>query len=195
MASRQDHASANILGERGLRYKRNVLAISLIVTVLAWTNAPLGEVSLFGVSLPEHTNSESISWTVVAAILVYQFTMLTYYGWTDFVIWNLNVKHLFKLSVSKIYLGNIKEEDFDTLTEQGKTFIVRDVTKDDYGVYWRGRSTEHPQNVTEYSGASLLNDERTSIRRRLNAFMFLEFGTPFLWGLGSLIVATYRTWN
>ena len=61
MASRQDHASANILGERGLRYKRNTLAISLIVTVLAWTNAPLGEVSLFGVSLSEHTNSESIS--------------------------------------------------------------------------------------------------------------------------------------
>ncbi len=192
MASRQDHASANILGDRGLRYKRNVLAISLIVTVLAWTNAPLGDVSLFGVSLEHTTNSERTAWAVAAVILAYQFTMLSYYGWTDFADWNLNIKHIFQISVSKIYWGNIKEGDVDIFTESGKNFLIFALEKDDYGVYWKGRTAD---GGNAYIGHSLLNDERTSIKRRLNAFVLLEFGTPFLWGLGSLIVATYRIFN
>ncbi len=44
-------ATANILGERGLRYKRNVLAASLVVTVILWAGTSLGDVSIFGVSL------------------------------------------------------------------------------------------------------------------------------------------------
>jgi len=62
------------------------------------------------------------------------------------------------------------------------------------GLAGGGRSPDQ-MSVSRYKGSSLLNEEQESVRRRLSAFMFLEFGTPFLWGLGSLLVATRRIWN
>lgn len=193
MPNRTEITAANILGERGIRYKRNVLAISLIITVLAWTNAPLGGVSLFGVSLPESVDSEATAWAIAAILLAYQFLMMAYYGWTDLVIWNSSIKENFKTPVSKIYFRSLKEGDVDILTEQGKEFRVIKVRTDDFGKYWAGTTAKKGEGGgSSYGFQQLLNTERASIKRRLNAFIFLEFGTPFLWGLGSLVVAISR---
>ena len=76
---------SNILGERGVRYKRNVLAANLVTTVIFWAGTSLGDVSVFGVSLAksEIENREVAAWSVLFAILGYQWIMLTYYGLTD----------------------------------------------------------------------------------------------------------------
>ncbi len=82
-----DVSAANILGERGIRYKRNTLAASLIATVLYWTEASLGDVSLFGVSLSNAEDKEATAWTVFFLILIYQWLMLAHYGWGDWLSW------------------------------------------------------------------------------------------------------------
>jgi len=81
-----DVSAANILGERGIRYKRNTLVASLIATVLYLTNAALGDVSLFGVSLSNVEDKEAAAWIVFFVILIYHLIMLVYYGWMDWLI-------------------------------------------------------------------------------------------------------------
>jgi len=93
-----DVSSASILGDRGLRYKRNTLAACLIVTVLYWTDAPLGDVSLFGVSLSNVENKEAAAWLILLAILGYQWVMLTYYGWRDWRVWQRRIRDAFYFS-------------------------------------------------------------------------------------------------
>ncbi len=95
-----DVSAANILGERGIRYKRNTLAASLIATVLYLTNASLGDVSLFGVSLSNVEDKEAVAWMIFFAILGYQWVMLVYYGWMDWRIWQQRVRETFRLMIS-----------------------------------------------------------------------------------------------
>lgn len=191
MVSRLDIVTVNILGERGLRYKRNVLAISLIVTVLAWTGASLGSASLFGVSLSQSTNSEIIAWTIVEVILVYQFVMLVYYGWTDLVNWNFSVEENLKLPVLKIYFGNLKEGDIDHLHENNVVYKIYNVTKKSDSVQWSGKDIIE-DSVRNYGDGLIHNRESAAIRRSLNAFILLEFGTPYLWCIYSLYAALYK---
>lgn len=55
----------DILGERGLRYKRNVLVICLVATLVWLAHINLGKVSTFGVNLEEYTgNKTQAAWTV-----------------------------------------------------------------------------------------------------------------------------------
>ena len=100
-----DVSAASILGERGIRYKRNTLAASLIATVLYWTNASLGDVSLFGVSLSNVEDKEAAAWIIFFVILIYHWIMLTYYGWTDWRIWQERVRRTFKLHLETSPIG------------------------------------------------------------------------------------------
>ena len=103
----EDAATANILGERGLRYKRNVLAASLVATVILWAGTSLGDVSIFGVSLvrSEIENKEAVAWGVLFAILGYQWLMLTYYGLTDWRIWRQLIRVSYSLPAYPLFMG------------------------------------------------------------------------------------------
>ena len=178
-----DVSAANILGERGVRYKRNTLAASLIATVLYWTNASLGDVSLFGVSLSNVQDKEAAAWTVFFVILIYQWIMLTYYGWTDWRIWQKRIRHDLHFSPWNIaawmknraamWEGGMK-------TEQA---IIK-VIKIPGGLHWEAAKRGAVKTVVD-----LLNSDREMVRWRLAAFLTVEFGAPFLWGAACLYLA------
>lgn len=194
MASRAEIVGANIIGERGIRYKRNVLAISLIVTVLDWTNAPLGGVSLFDVSLPEDANAENFAWTIALAILVYQFGMLLYYGWTDFLLWHSQVVGEIGIPMRNIYFGNLKEGGcaLPSYPQGVGQHVIHTIDKTRGVLKWTAREKEN--EAASISG-EIYRSERASIRRRLRAFIFFEGVLPALWGGYSLIVAALRAFS
>ena len=171
----QDVSALSILGERGIRYKRNTLAASLIATVLFLTNAPLGDVSLFGVSLSSFQDKEAAAWIIFFVILIYQLIMLTYYGWTDWRIWQQRVRATFKLSVRNaafwIGKGTISL-DHGIPTD----FIVSYATKDPRNFDWTAISPGGGKRK-----GSVLHSDREYVRWRLLAFLTVEFGLPFLW--------------
>ena len=178
-----DVSAASILGERGIRYKRNTLAASLIATVLYWTKAPLGDVSLFGVSLSNVQDKEAAAWTIFFVILIYQWIMLTYYGWTDWRIWQQRVTETFNFSVRNTAFWINK----GTPVWQGGTpsdYIIRSTGYSSHHINW---SAKNSADVT--LGGNVRHDDRALIRWRLLAFLTIEFGLPFLWGLACLYLA------
>ncbi len=178
-----DVSAASILGERGIRYKRNTLAASLIATVLYLTSAPLGDVSLFGVSLSKVQDKEVAAWTIFFAILIYQWIMLTYYGWTDWRIWRQRVRTTFGLSVrnaafwidegTRLWVGGMSSD-----------YIIHSTGHGPQHINWSARNSE---DVVR--GGNVRHDERALIRWRVFAFLTIEFGLPFLWGLACLYLA------
>jgi hypothetical protein len=82
-------SSDYILGERGMRYKRKVLAASLVAGVIWWAGTSLGEVAIFGVSLAKSKieDRDAAAWVVLLLILGYQWINLIYYGLTDWRAW------------------------------------------------------------------------------------------------------------
>ena len=178
-----DVSAASILGERGIRYKRNTLAASLIATVLYWTNAPLGDVSIFGVSLSNVQDKEAAAWIIFFVILIYQWIMLTYYGWTDWRIWQQRVRVTFKLSVrnaafwisegTRVWLGGVPSDS-----------VIFSTANNPQNISWSARPPDGG-----VSGGNIRHDDRALIRWRLLAFLTIEFGLPFLWALACLSLA------
>ncbi len=178
-----DIAAASVLGERGVRYKRNTLAASLIATVLYWTNAHLGEVTLFGISLSDVEDKEAAAWMIFFAILSYQWVMLAYYGWTDWRIWQQQVRQTFSFSPRNVAFWM---NDGAVMWEDGapSKLIVYGTKVQPQGVKWTARN---PAGTT-YEGL-IPRSARVHIRWRLTAFLTMEFGLPFLWGLACLYLA------
>jgi len=178
-----DVSAANILGERGIRYKRNILAASLIATVLYWTEASLGEVSLFGVSLPNVEDKEADAWTIFLAILSYQSVMLAYYGGGDWRVWQQHIRETFSFSPLNIAF---RMRNGAVMWLQGvpseQVLIKIDIVP--HGFAW---SAEAPNKAA--STGSFGHIDRENIRWRLIAFLTIEFGLPFLWGLICLYIA------
>ncbi len=183
-----DVSAANILGERGIRYKRNTLAASLIATVLYWTEASLGDVSLFGVSLSNAEDKEATAWTVFFLILIYQWLMLAHYGWGDWLSWRDKISREFKFSVwaaafwikegTVMWDRGLPTNKFVTETKSvphGLSYDAATQREKD-----AGRSTHHDV---------IRNSDRENIRRRLLVFLTIEFGLPFLWGPACLFLA------
>ena len=175
--------AASILGERGMRYKRNTLAASLIATILYWTNAPLGEVSLFGVSLSNVEDKEPAAWAIFLVILAYQWVMLIYYGWTDWRIWQNRIRHDLNFSPWNIAAWM---KNGTAMWESGmKTEkAVINVNKMPGGLHWTAAKRGDAKSVS-----TLLNSDREMVRWRLAAFLTVEFGAPFLWGAACLFLA------
>ena len=182
-----DIAAASILGERGVRYKRNTLAASLIATVLYLTRAPLGEVSLFGVSLSNVEDKEAAGWMIFFAILSYQWVMLAYYGWTDWRIWQQQVRRTYKFSPRNVAFWM---NDGVVMWDGGvpSNFTVYTTTVQPDGIGW---GAQHPGPGAPGGRVKGLipRSAREQIRWRLTAFFTLEFGLPFLWGLACLYLA------
>ena len=180
-----DIAAASILGERGVRYKRNTLAASLIATVLYLTRAPLGEVSLFGVSLSNVEDKEAAGWMIFFAILSYQWVMLAYYGWTDWRIWQQQVRRTYKFSPRNVAFWM---NDGVVMWEGGapSNMIVCSIKVRPQGVRWDVRSREGGGRT---QNGVIPRSARANIRWRLIAFFTMEFGLPFVWGLACLILA------
>ena len=63
-----DVSTQPILSEQTGRYKRNTLIACLIITVLYFTDAPLGNVKFFGVWLSGVEDREATAWFVFAVI-------------------------------------------------------------------------------------------------------------------------------
>lgn len=178
-----DVSAASILGERGIRYKRNTLAASLIATVLYLTDAPLGKVSLFGVSLSNVEDKEVAAWMIFLAILSYQWVMLAYYGWRDWSVWQQRIRETFRISPLNIAFWIKKGA---VMWEEGMPsgFIVFRTKIVPQGVKWTARAAKGStfENFLRHS-------HRENIRWRLIAFLTIEFGLPFLWGLVCLYIA------
>ena len=183
--SATDVSDANILGERGLRYKRNTLAASLIATVLYWTDAPLGEVNFFGVGLSNVKDQEAVAWTVFLAILGYQWVMLTYYGCRDWSIWQQRIRQTFEISVWALAVWF--REGSDMWRDGAPTGLtVSKISTGPDGYRWEARTADGRQS---YSGGHFQHSHRANIRWRLTAFLTIEFGLPCLWGFGCLFIA------
>ena len=99
-----------ILSERGLRYKRNVLAVSLVTTIILYADLSLSEARLFGLSLdrPESAHEEAAAWVVLLGILGYQWLLLGYYGLTDWHVWREAVCSKYGLTISYLLLRSIR---------------------------------------------------------------------------------------
>ena len=184
MLGRDEGTRKDIIGERGLRYKRNVLAISLVVTILWLTAAHLEDVSLFGVKLPPNEMAEATAWAVVTAILLYQWILLFYYGWSDWIVWRDDIQGDVRLSISAIYRG-VKLGQFFHVGDHRGWAEFEAVTQLDSGVNWVARFVEGERKTF---GSGLQTQQRKDARARLNAFVVLEFGGPAVWGLASLLI-------
>ena len=179
-----DVSAASILGERGIRYKRNTLAASLIATVLYWTNASLEGVSLFGVSLSNVEDKEAAAWIIFSVILGYQWVMLTYYGWTDWSIWQQRVREAFHLSGQNIAFWI--NEGAEVWAHGVPSRRIISVNKNQpQGIGWEAKDLDGASTLR----VVLSHSDRNNIRWRLLAFLTMEFGLPFLWGLYCLYLA------
>lgn len=185
-----DVSATNILSERGVRYKRNALAASLIATVLYWTDAPLGQVNLFGVTLSNVEDQEAAAWTVFLAILSYQWVMLAYYGWRDWRVWQQRIRDTFYLSPVNIAFWMRKGA---VMWEHGAAseLAITTVSRGSLGINWTAQdpAKHRAQNVR------LVYGHQESIRWRLLAFSTIEFGLPFLWGFGCLCIAISKIFS
>ncbi len=183
-----DVSAANILGDRGVRYKRNTLAASLIATVLYWTNASLGDVSLFGVSLSNVEDKEAAAWIVFFVILIYHLIMLVYYGWTDWLSWQDKIRREFSFSV---WAAAFWIKEGTVIWDRGsptKKFVAG-TKSGPQGLAWNA-VTQHEKTTGRYTHQDTIrHSDRTNIRWRLLAFVTMEFGLPFLWGLACLYLA------
>ncbi len=180
-------ATANILGERGLRYKRNVLAASLVATVILWAGTSLGDVSIFGVSLvrSEIENKEAVAWGVLFAILGYQWLMLTYYGLTDWRIWRQRIRVSYDLPVYPLFIGAKIGTEFKD--DEGNRRKIVNRTKTGAGTRWVSEEIKHDGTPASRRVSTYFSDHDVSlVRRRLLAFFTIEFGLAFIWGLMSL---------
>ena len=177
-----DVPSASILGERGIRYKRNTLAASLIATVLYFTSAPLGDVSLFGVSLSKVQDKEVAAWTIFLVILAYQWVMLVYYGWTDWRLWQNGIRDNLHFSPWNIAAWM---KNGAAMWENGiKTEKALSRFKNIPGGLQLTAGTDKGGKTT----TSLMNSDREMVRWRLAAFLTIEFCAPFLWGAACLFL-------
>lgn len=183
-----DVSAASILGEPGLRYKRNNLAASLIATVLYWTDAPLGDVSLFGVSLANVQDKEATAWLIFFVILCYQWIMLAYYGWVDWRVWQLRIRENFKFSPLNIAFW-MKEGAVMWGAGTPTTSVLKEVDRHPNYFIWRALPPEEVQNPTK---GHIFYSDRENIRWRLGAFLTIEFGLPFCWGLACLYLAVSK---
>ena len=180
-------ATANILGERGLRYKRNVLAASLVATVILWAGASLGDVSIFGVSLvhSEIENKEAVAWGVLFAILGYQWLMLTYYGLTDWRIWRKQIRDSYYLPVYPLFIGAKIGTEFKN--NVGERFKITNRTKTGPRNDWSSKGIKHDGTLESQGfGGTFSDHDLGLVRRRLLAFLTIEFGLAFIWGLTCL---------
>ena len=180
-------ATANILGERGLRYKRNVLAASLVATVILWTGTSLGDVSIFGVSLvrSEIENKEAVAWGVLFAILGYQWLMLTYYGLTDWRIWRQRIRSSYNLPAYPLFIGAKIGTKFKD--DGGKRRKIVNRTKTGPRTIWMSEEIKHDGTPASGGiGADFSDHDVSLVRRRLLAFFTIEFGLAFIWGLTCL---------
>ena len=180
-------ATANILGERGLRYKRNVLAASLVATVILWAGTSLGGVSIFGVSLvrSEIENKEAVAWGVLFAILGYQWLMLTYYGLTDWRIWRQRIRESHHLPAYPLFIGAKIGTEFKD--DEGKRHKIVNRTKKGPRTDWMSKEIKPDGTLASGGFGAYFSDHDVSlVRRRLLAFFTIEFGLAFIWGLTCL---------
>ncbi len=184
-----DVSSASILSERCIRYKRNTLAASLIATVLYWTSAPLGEVSLFGISLSNVADKEAVAWLIFLVILSYQWVMLAYYGWTDWRIWRQRVRTTFGLSVRNAAFW-IDEGTRLCVGGMSSDYIIQSTEKNPQTINWKSRDP----NEAAREG-NMRHDDRAHIRWRLLAFLTVEFGLPNLWATACLYLALSKIFD
>lgn len=185
-----DVSDESILGERGLRYKRNTLVASLIATVLYLTDAPLGKAELFGVGLSGVKDQEAAAWGIFLAILGYQLVMLAYYGLMDWRIWQYRIKETFKLSPWNIAFW---------MREGAKTWehglptnsAIASLSESPQHINWQSRAPNGASGLRK----NLARTDQENIRWRLTAFLTIEFGWPYLWGLACAGIAMTKVFG
>jgi hypothetical protein len=155
-----------IAGEKALRYKRNVLVVSLVVFALRLADLKLGSASLFGITLPETIDGnmtsavndglrEVYAWRLIGVIMLYQIVLLWFYGWRDFARWK----------------GYVSSSN----------------------VAFSGYNPPYTANFLGYM-TDKGNRDRQDIRPLLTEFWRVEFGFPMacgVWALGLIVVRIY----
>jgi len=122
----------DIIGEKALRYKRNVLVISFIVVVVLYIpKLQLKKLMLFGGSMVDVPGGEKWALLFAMMILTYNIVAYGYYGLSDFLSWRQST--LQNLSVPNLHAINLDlPEDFFFILKGKKgalKFVRRSVEK------------------------------------------------------------------
>jgi len=81
---------SEIIGEKALRYKRNVLVTSFVLIVVQIVpNLDITKIMLFGTSLKQVTGGEYWALGIGYLFLLYNAVAYAYYGWEDYVSWKI----------------------------------------------------------------------------------------------------------
>jgi len=96
MASNNLGNYETVVGEKALRYKRNVLVVSFILIVVALIpDLPLSKIPLLGASLggnnPTVPHAEVIAWAIGGVVLGYNGAAYYSYGMADYYAWEYEI--------------------------------------------------------------------------------------------------------
>lgn len=181
-------ASESIAGERALRYKRNVLAVSFVGFVVVWAGTSLGGVTIFDVSLADSkfADKEAIAWLILFALLLYQWIMLLYYGLTDWRVWRDRLWEKAKLPF-RFYFLPLKDQARVKLGKYGE-YLARVHRGMDSTLYRMNKVGMGDAGAIRYE-FRLTDSDLAIAKRRLLAFFTIEFAGPALIGAICLFVA------
>lgn len=184
-----DVSTQLILSEQTGRYKRNTLIANLIITVLYFSDAPLGDVKLFGVGLSSVDDSEAIAWLVCAIIAFYQWAMMAYSGWRDWRKWDESIREVFHFSPFVIGTGRLIGARYwvDGYTP-GLT--IMEVASTESSVRWGAGRAGKPTKAGDIAKSDI-----SHIRWRLIPFLTFEFLGPLLWGAACVVLAAVKAYG
>lgn len=116
----------DILSEKCLRYKRNVLAIAIIAIVILYSKSELSEATLFGVKLSEGiSNGEQLAWMIAFLVLAYEFIYFQIYGITDFLDWRADIHDTYDLSLWSLFFGLKEGRTYKRLSNDRQEELVK----------------------------------------------------------------------
>lgn len=130
-----DAATSDPLSERTLRYRRNLLAICFVISILVfYSEITLEDASLFGVSIQGgDANSAIIIWTIITILLLYQFIVFLIYCRIDYNTWAIPIRNnhtpslimLFGISPPKFMIRRLGQYNPETETKMETAFPIK----------------------------------------------------------------------
>ena len=177
-------SDSEIIGEKALRYKRNVLVISFVLIVVqVIPGLDITKIMLFGASLDNVSGGEYWALGIGYLFLIYNATAYAYYGWEDYVGWKIAT--IDRDDTKDIRLISIEHEDGSELDFESvagfKTYKCThqepyeqvDNQRRDYFIKYHFDAEDSPQKTFE-----VRNLKREAVRRLLKITNRMEIWFP-----------------